>query len=389
MKISILRTYNRNDSISIGMLVIKDELERKGHTVDVCDYQSAFKYTHVLVSMTATDDIYHIYKNCKKHRWGKRTFKAFVGGFGCQNPIALSEYIDYAFFGRADGIIDDILREPFRFKENLFDISKPHKVNIRQVNKCYPFRVTYGKNKIKWQEKFIGCPFRCKFCHYSHNRTHVGTGYRNDQLTASAEVMLKDIVAIEKKPGRLTTALDGYSERLRYKFGKKISWDMVEDSIDHLSEFKGNLYLKLYNITNFPTEQDSDRAEFFDFFRKYAEDNYKGDGCVTIDVFNTAFRPSINTPMERMPARLYPEARQDISTIAKCNGYNFKFTHFTRGAWEHLKDLISIRYTEKGHIDHISSVQGNGMEGFLSKYDISDYVREYKGDEALKFKWIK
>lgn len=390
MKIAILHTYSRNDSITIGALVIKDELERKGYTVDICDYSTAFNYTHVLVSMTATDDIFHIYAGCNKNNWNNRTFKAFVGGFGCQNPIALADYIDYAFFGRSDGIIDELLSNPHKFDKHCFQISIPHKVELRQINECYPNEVRYGKNQGKWKEKIIGCPFRCKFCHYSHNRKYVGNGgYQNDQLSSSPEVMLKDIINLTEKKGRLTCALDGYSERLRFKWGKKITWDMVEEALDHLASFKGNTYLKLYNITNFPTESEADRKEFYEFFNEYVECSNKPDGLLTVDVFNTAFRPSLNTPMERMPAKLYPEARQEIAEIAKGNGFNIKFTHLIKGAWEHLKDLISIRYIDVEHIDYVSRCKSNSLNDFISNYDITPYIQEYKKNEELKFKWIK
>lgn len=390
MKIAILHTYSRNDSISIGALVIKDELERKGYTVDICDYVTAFNYTHVLVSMTATDDIFHIYAGCKKHNWNKRTFTAFVGGFGCQNPIALANYIDFAFFGRIDGIIDELLSNPYKFDKYCFEIKNPHKIELRQVNECYPYELRYGKNQGKWQEKIIGCPFRCKFCHYSHNRKYVGNGgYQNDQLSSSPEVMLKDIINLTEKHGRLTAALDGHSERLRFMWGKKITWDMVEEALDHLASFKGNTYFKMYNITNFPTETEADRQEFFEFFTEYVSCSNKPDGLLTIDVFNTAFRPSLNTPMERMPAKLFPEARQEIPEIAKGNGFNFKFTHLTKGAWEHLKDLISIRYTDVEHIDFVSNIRGNGLDEFVNKFDITSYIREYQTTDHIPFKLIK
>ena len=54
LRVAILSVRNRNRSISIGALVIKDELERNGIAVGICDYQTAFAYSHVLVSMTAT-----------------------------------------------------------------------------------------------------------------------------------------------------------------------------------------------------------------------------------------------------------------------------------------------------------------------------------------------
>jgi hypothetical protein len=384
LRVAIVSVRNRNRSISIGALVIKDELERNGIAVGICDYQTAFAYSHVLVSMTATDDIYDIYRQCIRYGWGKRTFTAFVGGFGCQNPIALAPFIDYAFFGRLDGIASDYIANPEAYPQHSFVIANPHKVSLRQVDKLYPFSVTYGANNTRWTEKFIGCPYRCKFCHYSHNRKYVGCGtYINNGLsTGSPELMLKDIASLTHKVGRLTAGLDGYSERLRFAFGKRITWDMVEEAMDTLASFKGSTYLKLYNINNFPTETEADEQEFNEFWREYVSISQKADGVVKVDVFNTAFRPSLNTPMERMPVRLHPEARKEVPEIALGKGFAIGYTHLTKGWKEHLKDVVSIRYTNVEHIQRIATFDD-------LQFDWNDYLREYTSDEPLHFKWIQ
>jgi len=396
MKVAILRTKNRNDSISIGALVIQDELTREGIAVAYCDYQTAHNFTHVLVSMTSTLDVFDIYANCRAANWQTRRFTAFVGGFGCQNPMALAPYFDFAFFGRVDGIISDYLRHPEKYSQHSFHFSNPHPVQLRQVTQCYPHTVIYGKNSVRWKEKIIGCPFRCKFCHYSHSRKYVGDGsFMNDQISASAEVMLKDIPAMDHKPGRITTALDGYSERLRFLYGKRITWDMVEEAMDFLASFKGNTFLKLYNITNFPTETDTDCEEFHQFWKQYTTSTIKADGRVVVDVYNTAFRPSLNTPMERCEATLFPEARclPNKTYIAEQNGFAIKFTHNTKGAWSHLEDLISIRYTDPSVIEYIATNQQfsklnnkEKLEQFNKMFDISPYIRSYTETEQLNYK---
>lgn len=393
MKVAILRTKNRNDSISIGALVIQDELERQSIEVVYCDYETAFNYTYVLISMTSTADIFDIYAECKRHNWHRRTFMAYVGGFGCQNPVALAPFIDYAFFGRVDGIILNYIRNPDQYPDHSFRLSAPRPVTLRQVSQAYPHPVRYGKNNGRWQEKIIGCPFRCKFCHYSHSRKYIGDGgYMNDQLSGCPEVMLKDIVNIETKTGRLTAALDGYSERLRFMWGKKITWDMVEEALDHLASFKGGTTFKMYNIHNLPTETDTDRTEFLDFWHEYVNCSRKADGYVMVDIFNTAFRPSINTPMERCEARLYPEARPEILKLVKKNGFIIKYTTYTQGAWAHLYDLVSIRYSNNEVIDFVSNMgikKGDKMIAEFNKhFDIAPYIREYQPDESLPFKWI-
>jgi len=384
MKIAILQVKNRNNSISIGASVLIDELQRNRYNVDICTYKTAFQYTHVLVSMTATDDIYDIFLQCHKNNWQNRNFTAFVGGFGCQNPIALSDFIDYAFFGRADGVIVDFLQNPEKYNDYSFALKNPHKITVRQVEKLYPYSIIYGANKTRWTEKFIGCPYKCKFCHYSHNRNYIGNGnYINNGLsTGSPEIMLKDICKLTEKLGRLTAALDGYSERLRFMYGKKITWQMLEEAMDTLASFKGNTYFKLYNICNFPTETETDEQEFIDFWKEYTGCSKKADGIVKVDVFNTAFRPSLNTPMELMPVRLYPDARKENPDIVSKNGFIIKYTHLAKGAKEHLKDVISIRYEDAEHIRRISL--HNDFE-----FDLTNYLREYSEDEELKFKYIK
>jgi hypothetical protein len=60
-----------------------------------------------------------------------------------------------------------------------------------------------------------------------------------------------------------------------------------------------------------------------------------------------------------------------------------------KGAWEHLKDLISIRYTDIEHVEFVSKSKGNYLNEFIKIYDITSYIKEYIPDEELKFKWIK
>jgi radical SAM superfamily enzyme YgiQ (UPF0313 family) len=400
MKIAFLKNKNRNDSISIGASVIIDELGQSGITVDICDYETAFDYDIVLVSMTSTEDIFDLYGNMYRHKWNERKFTAIVGGFGCQNPWALEPFVDYAFFGRADGAMYQLIMGAYHNshlskKWNcIANLSQPKSVSVRQVAQLYPRSVRYGKNNSVWTEKFIGCPNRCKFCHYSWNRRRLGgEKYINDGLSAgSPEIMLTDVCNQQAKHGRFTTALDGYSERLRYLFGKRISWQQVEDALDHTASFRGNSYIKLYNIHNFPTETEADREEFFRFFEQYASGSMKPDGVLTVEVLNTAFRPSLNTPMQRLEAKLYPPARYEDNRVASGDGFVFKMSVNNRDAYSHLQDLISIRYTEKHYdlIHYISTDKAfsklnntEKMRDVTTKYDIYDFVRRYDLNEPM------
>lgn len=398
---AIVHVKTRNDAISIGALCIKKELELHGWKVDICNYQYAHKYRLVLVSMTSTWDIYDIYKQMKNANWNNRQFIAIVGGFGCQNPFALYNFVDYAFFGRAENIINEVCTNAILNKNLDYSfitpLNKVRKTIARPVQQLYDFSVKYGKNNSTWTELFTGCPHKCKFCHYSYNRKNLRKGnlneYINDGIsTGSKEIMLVDIPKYTEKLGRVTAALDGYSERLRYLFGKHISWEQVEQSLDHLASFKGNVYLKLYNIVNFPTETLADEQEFDYFFNQYAEYTEKKDGLLKVEVFNTAFRPSLNTPMERMAVNLFPEARKDILTIAQGKGIIIKYTSLIQGAFMHLADLIAIRYTSNDLplIDQIATDKQfnklsneKKLETIAKNYDINKFLREYSWEEPF------
>lgn len=401
-RIAIVHVKTRNEAITIGALVIKAELEANGYPVDICTYQQAHNYDVVLVSMTSTWDIYEFYKSMKKANWQNRKFKAIIGGFGCQNPFALEDFIDYAFFGRAEGVITEVMEKilsnvtldyPF-----ITPLKNPRVTIARPVQYLSHYEIKYGKNCSTWKEEFTGCPFTCKFCHYTWNRKNVRQGdpgkYINDGIsTGSKEVMLMDVIDYEEKLGRVTAGLDGYSERLRFLYGKPITWDIMEGALDHMASFKGNSYMKIYNITNFPSETPDDEAEFINFCKEYTASTSKKDGILSVEVFNTAFRPSINTPMERMPVSLFPEARRDNLQIASGSGIVFKYTHLIQGAWMHLADVIAIRYnnsTDKAIIDFIATdiefnklSNVNKLNYFINNYDIGNFTREYTWDEPF------
>lgn len=411
-KIAIVHVKTRNEAITIGALVIKKELELNGYTINICTYEQAHNYELVLVSMTSTWDIYEFYASMKKAKWENRKFVALLGGFGCQNPFALEDFIDYAFFGRAEYIISEVVERclsisllPVHVRDNsLMDyafithLKNPKITYARPVQSLYDFEVKYGKNQSTWKEEFTGCPFTCKFCHYTWNRKNVREGdpgkYLNDGIsTGSKEVMLMDVIDYEEKLGRVTAGLDGYSERLRFLFGKPITWEIMEGAMDHMASFKGNSYMKIYNITNFPGETEADEQEFLNFCKEYTESTSKKDGILSVEVFNTAFRPSINTPMERMPARLFPEARRENLQIASGSGIVIKYTHLIQGAWMHLADVVAIRYNVKKHKDVIEFIsmdtafnkKANSakLDYFNNTYNINDFIREYTWDEPF------
>lgn len=408
-----LDSRKRKEEESIGALVVADILRRAGKSVEWCDYGTAFNYDVVLVSMTSTDDIYQLYNNCYRHGWERRRFISVVGGFGCLNPLPLENYIDYAFFGRADDVLPDFIDNISDSYPYVMRLKKPKVCEIRQTDRLYPYPVIY--DGCEWRETSIGCPIRCKFCHFSHSRKWVAGEQKTFEWLIkkrTIECLIKDIPErVTEKQGWVKSAIDGYSERLRFAYGKRFAtWEAVENAIEHLIQFRGSSKLHLYNIHNLPTETEEDRQEFRDFFGRVCREYYKPDGRFLVEIHNTPFRPTIKTPLERAPVALFPPAKPenmgfhrnreryaDVEhplTIARGRGIAVQWTKFIENPFKHLCDVIAIRNTDRGII-HDIAINLNGGSGeeklayLFSNYDLTSYLREYDPGEPLPFKWVK
>ena len=76
-------------------------------------------------------------------------------------------------------------------------------------------------------------------------------------------MLFKDIPKITKKYGRIRTALDGFSERLRFTYGKKITDKEIKANVEYLGEFEKTTVLIIYNIGNMPSETQDDRDSLY------------------------------------------------------------------------------------------------------------------------------
>jgi hypothetical protein len=236
-------SFDGNDNI--GAKVIEDVLTRRGIAVTHCSPESAHKYRLVLVSFTSTYDVFAFYKAVALlPSWqpGKRVFKVLAGGFGMQNPTTIRHYVDYAAFGRAEEwvapVVDAILGggEPTAH-ESLMHLPDLHPVKIAQPSQLYPFEVA------GWQETFTGCPLKCKFCHYTYARKHQGGDdaygqYVQTSLTGGGtpELTWDQLFTWGRKLGRVRVAIDGFSERLRYIYGKRIGGDDIAAGLEAIGE---------------------------------------------------------------------------------------------------------------------------------------------------------
>lgn len=385
-------SFDGNDNV--GALVVRDVLERGGIPVGFCAPETAHEHRLVLVSLTSTYDVYAFYKAVAMlPSWqpDRRTFTVLVGGFGAQNPTSIRRYVDYAAFGRVEGwitgIVDVILGGSAPEHPSLMHLPELHDVVISQPDGLYPYEVN------GWKEEFTGCPLKCKFCHYTYARKHSGSegaysSYVQTSLTGGGtpELTWDGLFTYGKKAGRIRVAIDGFSERLRYIIGKRISNDDIVSGIEAVGKYGGITTLLVYNIANFPTETDDDRNDLYATLRR-ADPASR----VIFVLHSTPFRPSLATPTQWEAVSLSPDnskLRQQVIVDKP----NLRAVHsFTiETPWSHFLSVLAERATPESdrlfHLCVFSPALRKGrdidkLRHVQREFDLTPYVKHYELDE--------
>lgn len=217
------------------------------------------------------------------------------------------------------------------------------------------------------------------------------------------ELTMLDIV--EQYSGqfpRLLTAADGFSERLRFAFNKKITREKIGEVGRHLADVwqrtrghtpEKRLRCMVYNIGNYPSETDADRAELPDDLVNAAP-----DGRITYVLHTTPFRPSPLTPSAYLPVDLFPSHRKNPGE-SKLLGKEGNCQVFVSGTQESpLSQLMSViieRATDPELTDAVLGAMLFSKEYRRRKtyrekiralsgwFDLTDYLRGYSLDEPL------
>jgi hypothetical protein len=382
---------------NIGANVIMDVLKRNNIECDMCTPDTAKNYRVVLVSFTSDYDCIAFYRAVALlPTWQLgRKFTVIGGGAGIQNPTSIRNYIDYAVFGRAEDIIiplvESVLGGGIFIHESVMHLPDISPVKLSQSQDLYPYDIDLGRGRGRreWKESFIGCPNKCKFCHYTWARKHIGEGtyYQGDlTMNRSIECLWKDIPKIDKKEGRIRTAIDGFSERLRFSFGKHISNQEIIDGINHLGDFAGITVVMTYNISNMPYETQQDRDELYNTVKQANPKNR-----IIIVFQSTPFRPSLLTPLQWAPVTLFP-ATSDLSAQVIHDSNNLRVMHSfsNEGAYSQLETVIVSRATtETDKLFHaicfhpkLKKGTSKDKVGLLQRgFDLTPYLREYEADE--------
>lgn len=219
--------------------------------------------------------------------------------------------------------------------------------------------------------------------------------YVQESLTSgnSPEILFKNIGSINKKYGRLRIAIDGFSERLRHLYGKKITNQEIIDGFCHIGSFAGNTVVILYNIGNMPTETDDDRSELYALFSRI-----KPRHRVIVILHTTPFRPSLLTPMQFAPVSLSPPASAlRFGEIVSTDTFMSKHSMSNEGPFSHLQTVVAERATpETDRLFHTicfskklrSLNSAQQVRALLANFDLLPYLRRYDPDEEHGPGWF-
>lgn len=313
--------------LSGGAKMLREVLESSGHITDTVTVDGIDAYDVILVSLTSEADCLAFRRAvlaCPDWRRGNRRATVIAGGFGVQNPYAISDLVDVAYWGRAEDEIVELVEDALSGRH---EFSSQHMMRMADGVTDVVVRQPTTLFDGHFTEEFVGCPLSCKFCHYTFARKHLGGdgafataadgkqsaqylstmyGDHGEGSSTVAEVswpLLTDWPAHLGWRPYVKVGLDGPSERLRWLYGKRISRDQVADGmqavIDRLDAQRDSsgVALSIYDI-GFPAETAEDREELHDVVMSLREPRH---ARMTLTIHLTPFKPSSWTPMAWEP----------------------------------------------------------------------------------------
>lgn len=304
----------------VGLRVIIDALKRAGYDCEWAGMATVHLYDVVLVSLTADCDWWSFI--AERLQWQKGNFKVIVGGAGVLHVAPFTRWVDYFSIGRGEISMVELIKyldgKDVKLRDSIIETASfsPEKIyHIEQTDVAYPHRIELATNENGFCEQTIGCNHRCLFCGYTWHRKFVSPNnyYKmEDGLfgdIADKERAMLDIMQDESSVNfskLRTTAIDGFSERLRYMVNKRISNDCMKNFIQKMicSDAKPH-QIKFYNICGYPTETESDWLEFLETIKEADQSTKtKNEKQWSIVLHSTPFRSMPATPLACAPMSL-------------------------------------------------------------------------------------
>lgn len=299
----------------VGLRVVIDCLERAGYSVEYAGLATVHQYDVVLVSLTADCDWWTFIS--ERQRWRKGGYKVLVGGAGVLHVAPFLPWFYAAMLGRGENLIVPLIQgieSGVRWESESVlysDTFREDKIyRLAQVDFQYPHPIKLSENR-KFCEGAIGCNHKCLFCGYTWQRKFVSPHeyYRmEDSLFGNIADKERAMLDLDEDPRSIdfahlrTTAIDGFSERLRVGVNKPITRRIIHNFLVAMINSPAKPHqLKFYNICGYPTETDEDWMEFLDELRLADEATDRRDKQWSIVLHSTPFRAMPATPMACAP----------------------------------------------------------------------------------------
>lgn len=299
----------------VGLRVVIDCLERAGYSVEYAGIDTVHKYDVVLVSLTSDCDWWTYI--AERIKWRKGDYKVLIGGAGVLHIAPFLPWFYAVMFGRGENTIvplvrgietgDRYLHESICYADT-FSYDNVYRLAQVDIQYQHPIKLSEKRN---FCEGAIGCNHKCLFCGYTWQRKFVSPYkyYRmEDSLfgsIADRELAMLDLDedrdSIDFKRLR-TTAIDGFSERLRVGVNKPITHRIINQFlVAMLTSDAKPAQIKFYNICGYPTETEEDWQEFLQELIQADSEAKKNEKQWSIVLHSTPFRAMPVTPMACAP----------------------------------------------------------------------------------------
>lgn len=295
----------------VGLRVIIDCLERAGYNVEYAGIATVHEYDVVLVSLTSDCDWWSFIS--ERIKWRKGNYKVIIGGSGLLHVTPFIRWAYAVIWGRGENIIVPLINgidkgNRFYAKSVAYydEFDEDDIYYIEQATTQYPYKIALSDKRC-FEEGAIGCNHKCLFCGYTWQRKFVSKnnyyamsdgifGGIEDKERAMLD-LYKDESTIDFKHLR-TTAIDGFSERIRNAVNKPITKKIMVSFIKAMINSDANPHqLKLYNICGYPTENIDDWKEYIETLREADLDTKLKAKQWSIVLHSTPFRAMPATPL--------------------------------------------------------------------------------------------
>lgn len=299
----------------VGLRVVIDCLERAGYQVDYAGIATVHRYDVVLVSLTADCDWWTYI--AERLRWQKGNYKVLIGGAGVLHIAPFLPWFYAVMFGRGENTIVPLVKGIETGERYLHEsicyadtFSYDNIYRLAQVDIQYQHPIKLSENR-NFCEGAIGCNHKCLFCGYTWQRKFVSSYkfYRmEDSLFGGIADKERAMLDLDEDKDSIdfshlrTTAIDGFSERLRMGVNKPITHRIIHQFLVAMINAPARPHqIKFYNICGYPTEAEDDWQEFIDELRQADAETEKKDKQWSIVLHSTPFRPMPATPMACAP----------------------------------------------------------------------------------------